>query len=240
MRLAVLKIGVLLVFLAVGATLGAQAAGNQGWMASGIYLGGRGQYRFPQSTVSTTGYTYGFDGLPLYAAATGNRFDTPILGNALGYGAGFGFVQCERPRTLAVILSADWSMSTGSASSSVGILDCVSHEVDLVAEGLYPLGAGFAISAQIGWSMDFFSIANGLLPNGGSRENLLLSFVGLDMGAGAAYLIDRRLLLQAKYVFRFIGYNLASGSGVADSLGTEIARQEGALEFTMGWILGPK
>ena len=104
-------------------------------------------------------------------------------------------------------------------------------------EGLYPLGAGFAVSAQIGWNFDFFSIAAGILPNGGMRSDLLLSsFVGFDIGAGAAYVIDRRLLIEAKALFRLIGYNKASGGGASDSLGTEIGRAETAIELSAGWI----
>jgi hypothetical protein len=236
MHRIILTTSVLAAFLSAGIALCAQTAENRGWLAEGIYLGGRVQYRIPQST----DYTTGFDGQPLFATATGDEFDTPMLTDALGYGAGFGFVYCEGRRNLAAILSADWSMSTGSGSSSVGTLNYANHEIDLAAEALYPLGAGLALSAQIGWNLDFFSIANGLLPGGGSRENLLLSsFVGFDIGGGLAYVVDRRLLIQAKYIFRLIGYNVASGSGASDSLDTEIGRGENALEFTIGWIIQP-
>jgi len=237
MHRIILTTCVLAAFLSAGVSLCAQAAEQPGWLAEGIYLGGRGQYRIPQST----DYTTGFDGQPIYAIATGDEFDTPILANALGYGAGFGLVYCEGPRSLAGTLSADWSMSSGSGSSSAGTLSYVNHEIDLAAGALYPLGLGFALSAQIGWNLDFFSIANGLIPGGGSRESLLLSsFVGFDIGGGLAYVIDRRLLIQAKYIFRLIGYNIASGSGASDSLDTEIGRGESALEFTVGWIIQPR
>jgi hypothetical protein len=220
-------------FLLAGFAVHAQSEDKPGWLASGTYVGGRGQYRMPQSTE----YTTGFDGLPLFAAKSGDRFDTPILGKGIGYGALFGFVQCDGPRNLAVTWTAAWAMARGSGSSSVGTLSYTNHELDLAVEGLYPLGSGFAVSAQIGWNFDFFSISSGLLPSGGARGDLLLSsFVGFDIGAGAAYVIGRRLLIEAKALFRLIGYNNASGGGASDSLGTEIGRGETAVELSAGWI----
>jgi hypothetical protein len=233
MKRTVLTAAALSGLLLAGIAANAQSIGNSGWLASGIYVGGRGQYRLPQQTE----YTTGFDGQALFAAQSGDRFDTPTLGNMVGYGAGFGFVQCEGPRSFAVMWNAAWAMTTGSGSSSIGALSYVNHEVDLDVEGLYPLGSGFALSAQIGWNLDFFSISNGLLPNGGSRSTLLLSsFVGFDIGAGVAYVINRRLLIEAKALFRLIGYNSASGGGVSDSLGTEIGRGETGFELAAGWI----
>jgi hypothetical protein len=220
-------------FLLTGFASNAQSAGNAGWLASGVYVGARGQYRIPQ----TTEYTTGFDGQALFAAQSEDEFDTPVLGNMVGYGAGFGFVQCEGPRSLAVMWNAAWAMASGSVSSSFGSQSYVNHEVDLDVEGLYPLGSGFALSAQIGWNLDFFSISNGLIPHGGSKSDLLLSsFVGFDIGAGAAYVINRRLLIEAKALFRLIGYNSASGGGASDSLGTEIGRGETSFDLSAGWI----
>lgn len=217
----------------LGAEAGAQSPGKGGWMDSGLYVGVRGQYR----SFETTEYTTGFDGQPMFAVDTGDEFDTPVLGPTFGYGLGFGFVQCEGPRSLAFIWKADYSLAQGTGTSSVGNLDYVSHEVDLAIEGLYPLGRGLALSAQIGWNLDFFFIAKGLVPYGGSRTDLLLtSFVGLDIGGGLAYVIDRRFLIQAKAVYRFMGYNIGSGSGVFDGLNTEIGRAETALELTAGWV----
>jgi hypothetical protein len=233
MQRKILVVTALSAFIVAGNAVSAQSAGNSGWLASGFYVGGRGQYRLPQST----DYTTGFDGQPLYATQSGDRFDTPDLGKGIGYGAGFGFTECEGPRSLAVMWNAAWSMAEGEGSSSIGSLGYLSHEVDLYVEGLYPLGSGFALSAQIGWNLDFFSISNGLLPYGGSRATLLLtSFVGFDIGAGAAYVLNRRLLIEAKALFRLIGYNIASGGGVSDSLATEIGRGETALEITAGWV----
>jgi hypothetical protein len=222
-------------FLLAGFAVNAQSEDNSGWLASGIYVGGRGQYRLPQQTE----YTTGFDGQALFAAQTGDEFDTPALGNMVGYGATFGFVQCEGLHSFAVTWTAAWAMTTGSGSSAAGSLSYVNHELDLAVEGLYPLGSGFAVSAQIGWNFDFFSISNGLVPSGagGARSDLLLSsFVGFDIGAGAAYVIDRRLLIETKALYRLIGYNNASGGGASDSLGTEIGRAETAIELSAGWI----
>lgn len=224
----------LVVFLAGSYSAGAQNAPRQGWMASGTYVGVRGQYR----RFETTEYTTGFDALPMYVVKTGNRYDTPVIGPTLGYGLGLGFVQCEGPRALAFVMKADYSLATGSGSSAAGSLDYASHEVDLAVEGLYPLGRGLALSVQIGWNLDFFFIADGFAPGGtGPRTDVLLSsLVGLDIGGGLAYVIDRRLLIEAKAVYRFVGYNFGSGTGVFDGLGTEIGRAETALELTAGWI----
>jgi hypothetical protein len=101
-------------------------------------------------------------------------------------------------------------------------LSYVSHEVDLVAETFFPIVSSFAVTAQICWNLDFFSIEDGLLPSGGSRSRLLLtSFVGFDIGAGVAYSIGKRCLLEGKGVFRLIAFNTATGGGAFDSLGTE-------------------
>jgi hypothetical protein len=141
------------------------------------------EYRIPKST----GFTTGFDGQPLYATRSGDRFDAPDLRKGIGYGAGFGIMECEGPRNLAMMRNAAWTMAEEAGSSSIGSLSYVNHEVDLYVEGLYPPGSGFARSAQIGWNLEFHSISNSLLPYGGSRATLLFtSFVGFDIGAGAA------------------------------------------------------
>jgi len=197
-----------------------------------LYAGIRGQYRIPEPT-----YSVGYDGGWFSIIATGDRIDIPKLGQMVGYGAFIGFTSCENNREPAYVMSAAWSMAKGSGDSSLGVLDYVDHELGLDIEMLFPVRKGFALTGQLGWDFELFSVTDGFLPFGGSREELLLwSFVGLDGGFGLAYAVDRRLLIEAKAVARMSSDNIASGSSASDSLGGEIGRGEYSFEFSMGWI----
>lgn len=210
-----------------------QARSGRGWLASGIVAGARGQYRIPE-----TAYSVGYDGDWFTILSTGDRIDLPKLRPMLGYGAYIGFASSENLRDPAYIASAAWSMTKGEGDSTIGVLQFVDHQIGLDIEMLFPLRKGFAISGQLGWDLEFFSVTNGFLPFGGTREDLLLSSLfGLDCGIGLAYTLERRLLLEAKAVVRMASDNMASGTGSSDSLGGEIGRGEYSFELSAGWIL---
>jgi len=210
-----------------------QANGGRGWLASGIIVGARGQYRLPEPV-----YSVGYDGDWFTILSTGDRIDLPKLRPMAGYGAYIGFTSSENLREPAYILSAAWSMTTGEGDSTIGVLAFVDHEIGLDIEMLFPLHKGFAVCGQLGWDFEFFSVTNGFLPFGGTREDLLLSsFFGLDCGMGLAYVAARRLVIEAKAVVRMSSDSLASGAGSSDSLGGEIGRGEYSFELSAGWIL---
>jgi hypothetical protein len=206
--------------------------GGRGWLASGLYAGIRGQYRIPETT-----YSIGYDGSWFTIIATGDRIDLPTLGPMFGYGAFIGYASSENQREPAYVFSAAWSLAKGKGDSTIGGLEYVDHEICLVFEFLFPCRKGFAIIGQFGWDFEFFSVADGFLPYGGSREDLLVSsFIGLDGGFGLAYIVDRRLLIEAKAVARMFSDNIASGELLSDSLGGEIGRGEFSFELSVGWI----
>jgi hypothetical protein len=228
------KMLAVLFLLCCATLLSAQAGGGRGWLASGLYAGARGQYRLPEKT-----YSVGYDGSWYTLLATGDRFDLPDLGPVLGYGAFVGFTSCEGRREPAYIASAAWSMAKGSGDTAIGRLDFVDHEVSLDLEMLFPLRTpGMAFGFQFGWDFDFFSVTDGFLPFGGSREDLLVSsFVGFDCGLGMAYVIGRRLLIEAKAVVRMASDNSVSGAGVSESVDGEIGRGEFSFELSAGLVL---
>jgi hypothetical protein len=198
-----------------------------------IRSGARGQYRIPEAA-----HSVGYDGDWFTILATGDRIDLPKLRPMLGYGAYIGFADSENLRDPAYVVSAAWSITRGEGDSTIGILEFVDHEIGLDMEMLFPMRKGFAISAQLDWDLEFFSVTNGFLPYGGVREDLLLSsFFGLDCGIGLAYIVERRLLIEAKALIRMASDNIASGAEVSDSLGGEIGRGEYSFELSAGWIL---
>lgn len=210
-----------------------QAKGGRGWLASGIIVGARGQYRVPEPT-----YSVGYDGDWFTVISTGDRIDLPMLGPMVGYGAYIGFTSSENLRDPAYVLNAAWSMTKGQGDSTIGVLAYVDHEIGLDLEMLFPMRKGFALCGQLGWDFEFFSVTDGFLPFDKSRVDLLLSsFFGLDCGIGLAYVAERRLVIEAKAVVRMSSDNLASGAGNSDSLGGEIGRGEYSFELSTGWIL---
>ncbi len=209
-----------------------EVKGGRGWLASGLYAGVRGQYRIPETT-----YSIGYDGGWFTIIATGDRIDLPKLGPMVGYGAFVGFASCENQREPAYIVSAAWSMTKGSGDSTIGVLDYVDHEIGLDIEFLFPFRRGLAITGQLGWDLEFFSVTDGFLPFGGSREDLRISsFIGLDCGMGLAYVIKQRLLIELKALARMASDDIASGASTSDSLGGEIGRGEYSFELSAGWI----
>lgn len=222
-----------LLLLAAGRTvLQAQSEYDDGWLASGFYVGALGQYRIPLPAASN-----GYDGSYFTVIDTGDRLDTPTVGDMRAFGASIGYIICTGKQEPAFSLSASWSMTKGSGDSSIGSLSYIDHEISFDLGGLIPIRSGFALTGQIGGGIDLFTIENGLLPYGKSREDLLLaSYLGFDIGAGAAYVIDRRFLVQAKTIFKIFNDNMATGEGVSDGVNDEISRAEFSFELSAGWI----
>jgi len=222
----------LLFTLLAAAPLVAQSAFSRapGWYKSGLFVGTLAQYRLHEKE-----YSVGYDGSFFTVVKSGNRVDLPTLGSMAGFGAVLGYSYCEGPREPAILNSIRWTMSKGAGDSAVGSLEYVDHEIGLVMEFLFPFNGGWAVTGQLGWDFQFFSISNGYLPSGGARTDLLISsFLGMEGGVGLAYVIDRRYIIEGRAVIRGFGDNIASGGGVSDSLGGETGRFEYSFELSVG------